>query len=189
MNRKHQIILIVSTLGLTWLGMMIVHEFGHVLGAWTSGGAVARVNLPPFGFSSTEYKHIPHPLWTVWAGPLFGVALPVIAWLVAMLCKARFTYLLRFFAGFCLLANGAYLGVGSFGHIADAGNLLDLGAAAWQLWLFGGICMPLSFLFWHRLGTHFGLGKAKGSVNPSHTYATLLLLVCVFFIETLFLFI
>ncbi|MEZ6190206.1 MAG: hypothetical protein R3C45_02840 [Phycisphaerales bacterium] len=53
-KRVHQIVLIVSTLITSWLGMMVIHEAGHVLGAWTSGGVVSRVNLPLFGFSSTD---------------------------------------------------------------------------------------------------------------------------------------
>ena len=31
-----------------WYLMMIVHESGHVLAAWASGGRVARVILHPF---------------------------------------------------------------------------------------------------------------------------------------------
>jgi hypothetical protein len=33
-NRLYKIILVVTTLGLSWLGMQVVHEIGHVLGAW-----------------------------------------------------------------------------------------------------------------------------------------------------------
>jgi hypothetical protein len=37
MRRVHQIVLIVSTLVFSWLGMMAVHEAGHVLAAWLTG--------------------------------------------------------------------------------------------------------------------------------------------------------
>ena len=186
MKRAHQLVLILSTLGVSWLGMMIVHEAGHVIGAWTSGGAVSRVVLHPLQFSWTEYSRIPHPLWTVWAGALFGVLIPLVFWMVAHYFKASFSHLLRCFAGFCLLANGAYLGVGAFERVADAGNLLDLGAPAWQLWLFGAVCMPAGLLLWHGIGPGFGLGKSKGRVNARHAYVMLALLVVVILTETLF---
>src|SRR5579862_2329779 len=44
-RRLPQIVLIVSTLLGSWLGMQTVHEFGHVLGVWMTGGRVARVVL------------------------------------------------------------------------------------------------------------------------------------------------
>lgn len=185
LKRTHQFVLIGSTLASTWLGMMVVHELGHVIGAWTSGGEVSRVNLPLLGFSSTEMSHIPHPLWAVWAGPVFGAFAPLVAWSIAFRLKASWEYLLRFFAGFCLLANGAYLAVGSFDGIADAGNLLDLGASPWQLWLFGGLCFPLAFVLWHRQGSKFGFGKAKGSVNQRHAYVMLGLLTARVLVEVM----
>lgn len=47
MKRSHQILLIASTVLASWLGMQAVHESGHVLGAWFTGGLVARVFLHP----------------------------------------------------------------------------------------------------------------------------------------------
>ncbi len=187
MKRMHQVVLIVSTLALSRYGMMLVHEFGHMLGAWTSGGTVERVHLHPLRFSETVIPVNPHPLWAVWAGPLFGVLLPVLVWVVAARFKLGFAYILRYFAGFCLLANGAYIGIGSFDHIADAGVMLDHGSSPWQLWLFGVVCLPLAFLLWHRQGTYFGLGTSKGKVNPRHAYAVLLLLVLLLTAESLLL--
>ena len=37
--------LVAVTGAASWYGMMIVHELGHVAGAWLSGGRVARVVL------------------------------------------------------------------------------------------------------------------------------------------------
>ena len=48
-ERAFQLLLIASTLALSWLGMMVVHEFGHVLFARLSGGALARVGAGPIG--------------------------------------------------------------------------------------------------------------------------------------------
>src|SRR5262245_31469150 len=117
MKRVHQITLISSMLILSWFGMMAVHEAGHVLGAWVTGGKVERVILHPLTISRTDVSINPNPLFVVWAGPLFGVAAPFAVWLAAQTCRLSFWYLLRFFSGFCLVANGAYIGVGSFDHV------------------------------------------------------------------------
>ena len=37
-------------------------------------------------------------------------------------------YLWRFFTGFCMIANGLYIAVGSFDRVGDAGDLLRHGA-------------------------------------------------------------
>lgn len=185
MKRLHQAILILSTIAISWYGMMVVHELGHVIGAWASGGVVQRVCLHPLHFSETVLSSNPHPLWQTWAGPMFGVILPLIAWGIARALKRHWAYLLRYFAGFCLLANGAYLGFGAFDDVADAGMLLLEGASKWQLWLFGIVCVPSAFLLWHRQGPHFGLGKAHGRVNVHHAYAVLILLVILLTTEIL----
>jgi hypothetical protein len=80
---------------------------------------------------------------------------------------------LRFFAGFCLLANGLYIAIGSFDRIGDCGEMLRHGSSMWHLWLFGVVTAPLGLWLWHRQGPHFGLGPAQGKVNRGVTYATL----------------
>ena len=47
MNRFFQILLISSTLAFSWLGMMAVHELGHVTHLALSGGTVEKVVLHP----------------------------------------------------------------------------------------------------------------------------------------------
>ena len=54
MNRLHQLVLIGSTLLGSWLGMQAVHESGHVIGAWMTGGRVERVVLHPLTISRTD---------------------------------------------------------------------------------------------------------------------------------------
>jgi hypothetical protein len=173
MMRLHQGILILSTLLGSWLGMQAVHELGHVIGAKLTGGQVAKVVLYPLTLSRTDLAENPHPLAVVWAGPVVGVLLPLIIWTVAAALRMPGAFVLRFFAGFCLVANGAYLAVGSFDRVGDCGEMLRNGSALWQLWLFGAVTMPAGFLLWHREGPHFGLGAAKGQVNVPIAYATL----------------
>src|SRR2546423_98584 len=120
-------LLIACTVLSSWLAMQAVHELGHVGGAWLTGGRVARVVLHPLTISRTDLAENPAPLAVVWAGPLFGNALPIIAWLTASAAKLPGNFLLRFFAGFCLVANGLYIGVGSFLQIGDCGEMLRHG--------------------------------------------------------------
>src|SRR5207248_1331353 len=79
--RLHQIVLVASTLLASWLAMQAVHECGHVLGACLTGGRVERVVLWPLTISRTDLASNPRPLIVVWAGPLFGVAVPLLLWL------------------------------------------------------------------------------------------------------------
>lgn len=142
--------------------------------------------LHPLTISRTDVAVNPEPLIVVWAGPIFGVLAPLVAWGAAQLGRAPFWYLLRFFAGFCLIANGVYLAVGSFDNVGDAGDLLRHGAATWQLWLFGALCVPSGFLLWHRLGPHFGFGDSDGAVSVPTAYGCLISLVITVTLMALF---
>lgn len=153
--------------------MQAVHEFGHVCGAWITGGHVERVVLHPLTISRTDLAENPSPLVVVWAGPVVGVVVPLLFWLAATVAKMPFAFVLRFFAGFCLLANGLYIAVGSFDRIGDCGEMLRHGSEPWQLWLFGLFTAPFGLWLWHQQGPHFGLDKAKGQVNRGVAYGCL----------------
>ena len=83
-------------------------------------------------------------------------------------------FVLRFFAGFCLIANGAYLAIGSIDGIGDAGEMLRHGSAPGQLWLFGAITVPAGLWLWHRQGPCFGLGPAQGQVRAGVALGSLI---------------
>jgi hypothetical protein len=112
-QRFQQVLLIVSILWLSWLVMMLVHEGGHVLGAVCSGGQVRRVVWHPAVISRTDVRPNPHPLVEVWAGPTIGSLVPLASAVIASALRRRWAYLLWAAAGFCLIANGAYIGVGA----------------------------------------------------------------------------
>ncbi len=176
MNRLYQVILIGSTVLASWLGMQAVHEAGHVIGAWLTGGRVEKVVLYPLTISRTDLAANPNPLVVVWSGPMFGVILPLVAWIAVAATRIPSAFVLRFFAGFCLVANGAYIAFGTFDSIGDCGEMQRHGAANWQLWLFGAVTIPAGLWLWHRQGRHFGVGKANGAVN--HRVALTMLAVC-----------
>ena len=141
------------------MGMQAVHELGHVIGALLTAGRVERVVLHPLKISRTDLADNPKPLIVAWAGPIIGALLPLLLWSFAGAVRLQGVYVLRFFAGFCLLANGIYIGVGSFAGIGDCGDMLRYGSAMWQLWLFGIVTAPPGLFLWHGLGRYFGLAR------------------------------
>ena len=211
-----RILFVFSTLSLSWLGMMAVHELGHIAVALLTGGKVVRVVLHPAAISRTDVSPNPSPLLVAWGGPLVGCLIPVV--LLMLLAIARksvpaqrcnqalqvyeqrfcssiaadegqsrttvspensmsvydtlmkprnysashrrwsgrvtvFADLLQFFAGFCCIANGAYLGIGVFDRIGDAGEILKAGSPPSMLIAFGLIAFFAGLTIWHRLGS------------------------------------
>ena len=165
-RRLPQAVLIVSTLIGSWLGMQAVHELGHVAGAWATGGRVAKVVLHPLTISRTDLSQNPRPLLVVWAGPVLGSLLPLCFWGAAASFRLRGAFLARFFAGFCLVANGAYIGGGSFARAGDCGEMLRHGSPIWTLWLFGALSVTAGLALWQGQGQHFGLRDSQGQVDP-----------------------
>lgn len=171
--RRRRMVLIVATLLGSWLGMQAVHECGHVLGAWLTGGRVARVVLYPLTFSRTDLADNPRPRAVAWAGPMVGATVPLLLWAMAGVARWPGAFVLRFFAGFCLLANGLYIAVGSLDRVGDCRELLQHGARPWELWLFGVLTAPLGLWLWHGLGRRFGLGPASEPIPNGVLYSTL----------------
>ncbi len=157
-----------------WTWMQAVHEIGHVVAAWLSGGHVTCLVWHIASISRTDVMPNPHPLFVCWSGPIAGCLLPCLAACAAG-CTSRtdasaaneiliedaalsqcvtssIVGQLHFFAGFCLLANGAYLSVGSIDRVGDAGDLLKLGSPHWTLWAVGCVAAVAGFYVWHRLG-------------------------------------
>ncbi|GAB5441052.1 MAG: hypothetical protein Fues2KO_14010 [Fuerstiella sp.] len=176
-----QVLLIVSHLLFCWWAMMAVHEAGHVLTAVLTGGQVQHVELHPLAISRTDVAPNPMPLAVVWAGPVFGVVLPLVIWLITSAARIKSRFLARSFAAFCLVANGAYIGVGQFDGIGDAGQMMKHGSPDWMLWLFGIVCVPAGLALWHRQGPHFGFGDARGEVDPGTLTASVSLMTLALF--------
>lgn len=183
MKHAHQLLLIGTFLPLCWLGMMAVHELGHAIGAVATGGTVERAVLHPLAISRTDVSPNPNPCLVGWAGPLVGVFLPLALLVVFKVGRVSLAYLPQFFAGFCLVANGAYIGVGSFGRIGDAGDMLRHGSPIWLLWLFGAVAVPVGVYLWNGLGPHFRLGTAAGKVDHRAAYFSCALLILTVILE------
>jgi hypothetical protein len=180
---------VISILGLSWLGMMASHEFGHILAAKLTGGIVVRVVLHPAMISRTDVSPNPSPLVVAWAGPVLGCLIPILLAL-AIWCLKGLTSgvrsqspagptqsapsaqrsviisLSQFFAGFCCIANGAYLGLGVFDRVGDAGEILNAGTPPWMMIVFGLTAVTSGMALWHRLGSPLAVLQGRIEFNP-----------------------
>jgi hypothetical protein len=184
-DRLSQVSLIAGGGALCWLTMQAVHELGHVLGAAVSGGVVRQVVLHPLMISRTDVQPNPFPALVVWAGPLGGALLPAVVWGMAHWRRSAIEYLIRCWCGFCLIANGAYIGAGVILPAGDALTMRQCGSPPWLLLLFGIIAVPLGLSCWHTQGHHFGLGPQPKPVNRRHALGVSILLLIVVLLELL----
>lgn len=108
------------------------------------------------------------------------MVIPLLLWGIASALRMPGTFVVRFFAGFCLVANGAYIAFGSFARIGDCGEMLRHGSQLWQLWIFGLITIPTGFWIWNGQGPAFGLASAQGEVDVRAAYVTLIAALLLF---------
>jgi hypothetical protein len=183
MNRFSQVLLIVSAVGFSWLGMMAVHELGHMLDLWLSGGTVDYVVLHPLAISYTHPGKNPHPLVVAWGGAIWGCVIHLGALGIVRAVARRFAYLAAFFAGFCLMANGAYLAGDAFMQGGDGRELVAYGSPPWVLVMSGLMAIAAGLYLWNGLGPYFGLGPAHGEVDRCAALGTLAALVVAVMLE------
>ncbi len=109
---------------IAWSVFVLTHEGGHIIGGWLSGGTLAEADLLPWHLPHSRFAPDPHPLVTVWSGPLLGAILPVA---LALAIGRNWAWLIAYF---CLLANGTYLAVAwvTGDRLLDTARLLDAGA-------------------------------------------------------------
>ena len=89
-----------------------------MVGAWATGGKVTRVvpQLPVISRTDVSPNPQPH---AVMCGPVVDSLIPLVISLYARLVRLYGIFLLRIIVGFWPLANGIYLGVGSFNRVGD----------------------------------------------------------------------
>ena len=120
----YRVVVFVALLAASWCVMTVVHESGHVICGWIGGGQLQEADLTPWRLPYSRFQPDPHPLLTLWGGPVIGAMLPLIA---AAIAKQRWLW---FIAYFCLLANGGYLATAwiSGERFLDTPRLLHHGA-------------------------------------------------------------
>jgi len=120
-----------------WLFMQWTHELGHVVGALLTSGEVDLVVLHPFRFSRTDIHPNPSPMFVVWAGPIGGCIFGCLLSLLWLGIGKNRRYLMFVSAGFCVLANAVYIGIGALVPEADAAVMVSLGTPKWVMAAFG----------------------------------------------------
>ncbi len=167
----------VSVAGLSWYGMQACHEAGHVLAAWATGGTVRQVVLHPMTIARTDVQPNPHPLPVVLAGPAVGILLPLGLWLWARWRRSDSRAILCFFAGFCLVANGAYFAAAPVLPAGDTLELARLGISPYWQAIAGLVSVTGGLAQWHRLGERFGLLRpGAGSMRVAIVTAAIFVL-------------
>lgn len=155
-----------------WWLMMASHEAGHVIAGLLTGGRIDAVKLSPIGFSQTVLSRNPMPLVVAWAGPLFGALDAGLAWALAVWMGRRgesvvLVKLVGCLAGFCLLANGVYIGVGWIDRVGDTHEMMRHGTPVWAMVGYGFLCCALGLAIWSTLGPWLGLKQlVKNAAKP-----------------------
>lgn len=182
-----RMIFAAAVIALCWLTAQAAHEAGHVVTARGTGGVVERVILPPLGFSRTDLKVNPHPAAVLIGGAVGGIAIPLCLWGLWTLCRGPAPFLWRFWAGFCLIFNGAYFG-GDFScrGPTDAGALIELGAPRWPIILFGMTAVAVGLGLWNGQSKFFGFGRDAVAVHPGTVLTVLGLLILTVIVEVMF---
>ncbi len=148
----------IQTLLGAWIffyGMMLLHELGHILAALCSGGQIVAVELTPWTLSRTDVSPNPHPIFVAVSGGIAGVVLPLCLWGLFR------RDLWGVFAGFCCLANGLYLGLGTYGHVGDCGELMIHGFPREALWVFGIVASGVGIWIWDSIDRKWNQNKEK----------------------------
>ena len=96
-------------------------------------------DLYPWHLPYSLFAPDPHPLVTLWGGPILGVLIPVMA---AAFIRNDWAW---FVANFCLLANGLYLATAWFtgDRYLDTAKLLEHGAH--PIWIAGYCAATIGF--------------------------------------------
>lgn len=88
----------------------------------------------------------------------------------ASLLRLRTAYLVWVIAGFCLIANGAYIGFGTIRPIGDAEELIAHGMPRGPMAAFGLLAFAGGFWIWDRISPRFGFGTAPAEISAWHAY-------------------
>jgi hypothetical protein len=163
--------------------MQLCHELGHVLHAYLSGGRVQAVILHPLVISFTDVRPNPEPLFVAWGGAIWGVLLPLALWLGGHFVVPERAWVLRFFAGFCLIANGVYLAAAIWEPAGDARTLLNHGAPLWLLAVVGTTTAATGLWCWNGLGHNFGWKRSNGQIDTVVAWTTATLLIITIGVE------
>ena len=98
--------------------------FASIAGGMACGATLTDYDFAPWRMPDSLHSPNPHPLITLWSGPMLGVAIPVG---IASVARRRWMW---FIADFCIIANGTYLALAwiSGDRFLDTTRMLAAGA-------------------------------------------------------------
>jgi hypothetical protein len=140
-----------------------IHELGHAIGTWITGGEVYGIFLHPFLPGHCYHSKTAYPGITTWAGAAFSVCFGVL--LIIILWKRRAPLLAPLFAIgiFSLFGNGSYFIVGLLSKFGDPWYIVErLGmSAVWPI-LFGVASIGIGVIVCAAaLGPVFGFDRQE----------------------------
>lgn len=146
----------------SWAVMTFTHECGHIVGGMIAGATLTAFDLAPWRMPYSLHSPDPHPLVTLWAGPLLGVAVPLTA---AAIIRSRWAW---FIADFCLIANGGYLAIAwlSGDRFLDTPRLIAAGAPPASIVVYCILTIGFGYA-WFRSDCTYFLATRTKSVEPS----------------------
>lgn len=133
-------------LAISWVVMTQVHEWGHVIGGYLSGGQLIALDVWPWHLPLSIFEPDPQPLITLWSGLLLGIAVPFMVALVFRMPEVWFV------SHFCWLANGSYISLAwiSGDRYLDTTKLLEHGAPAWSIGLYCLVSIGVGYVGFKR---------------------------------------
>lgn len=158
------ILKLAGLLLVSWCVMTFTHELGHLLVGWAGGGHLQEAELRPWHLPHSRFAPDPHPLATLWGGPLLGVLLPVV---MATIIRTDWA---SFVASFSVMANGAYLALAwlSGDRWLDTPRLLAEGA--WPITIGLYCLLTIGFGYWQfRKSVLKALRTQPRPANPVKT--------------------
>jgi hypothetical protein len=126
-----------------------LHELGHAIAMWTTGGIVDRITLNPFSWSYTYYGSTPkNPIYTSSAGVVIGTLSALFLTTLAWRSRSQPWSLIFIMTGIVATAqNGLYLLLDSLlPSGGDASHLIRYGLPA-SLTIGAGILLLVGSLF------------------------------------------
>ncbi len=144
-----------------------IHELGHALAMWATGGSVTRITLHPFSWSKISYGASPTcPLLTAWAGVVFASSCGLLLLVVIRPWRGAWTVPLAMMGLCTLVVNGLYLtGDSLFLAGGDATCLVLHGTPRSFVLLTGVGLTALGLAVGHLLNPRFGLTATDGVVS------------------------
>lgn len=131
----------VGLLAASWVAMATTHELGHLIGGWCGGATLVAADLVPWRLPYSLHAPDPHPRLTLWAGPILGIAIPM---LIATILRRPWSW---FVADFCLLANGSYLALAwlSGDRYLDTPRMLAAGTSPIAIGVFCVVTIAIGY--------------------------------------------